>query len=242
MSFYGHKKTYELRYSDCDFQDALKPSQLLALTQESACRSADELRFGYEDLKPLGVAFVIVNTYVKFYKQIRFGDALEIETWPMPPRRVFFEREYRVCANGALAAAVASRWCLVDFKTFSLRTAEVLGKAHDECPYRDEKCVEAVWKVQRAREGKKVFEKRVTPSECDHYFHANNTRYADYFFDCFSMEELRRPVDYFQISYEKQAKADTVLSFYREDTAEGTAIEARDGDEVISRFFVAFQN
>ena len=241
MGFYAHKKKYELRYSDCDFQDRLKPSALVALTQESACRSADELRFGYEDLKPKNVAFVIVGTYCKFYKDISFNDALEIETWPLPPRRVFFERDYCVRANGETVAAIASRWCLVDFATFSLRTADVLGEAHDTCPYRDEKCVEAVWKVPKAREGKKIGARTVMLSECDHYYHANNTRYADYFFDCFTQDELSRSVDYFQISYEKQAKAGAVLEFYREDTQEGAAIEARCGEEVMSRFFVAFR-
>lgn len=241
MSVYGHKKDYELRYSDCDFLDRLRPSALLALTQESACRSADELHFGYEDLKPLSVAFVIVNTYCKFTRDIVFGDAVRIETWPLPPRRVFFERDYRVTVNQEEVAAVASRWCLVDFESFSLRTPEVLGHAHEVCPYRDEKCVEAVWKVPKVKGGTKVCERVVMLSECDHYYHANNTRYADYFFDCFTLEEQRRSVDYFQISYEKQAKAGSVLSFYREDTQEGTALEARCGQELIARFFVAFK-
>ena len=52
MSQYAHFKTYELRYSDFDYKDELRPSSLLGVVQESACLSADELGFGYADLKP----------------------------------------------------------------------------------------------------------------------------------------------------------------------------------------------
>lgn len=241
MGVYAHIQEYKLRYSDCDFADKLKPSALLSLTQESACMSADELGFGYADLMPKNLAFIIVNTFCKFYKFISLGDILQIETWPLPPRRYFMERHYKATVKGEVVAAVASRWCLVDFSTFALRLPDILGEAHEKCPYRDEKCIETDWKVPKVKNGCKVFERRVVTSECDHYFHANNTRYADYFFDCFSEEELLRPVDAFHISYVKQAKAGSLLEFFREDTEEGSILEARCADEIVSRFFIVWK-
>ena len=53
----------EIRYSDVDFKDELSASALLAFAQDAAGTSADELGFGYGDLKPLGYGFLIVNTY-----------------------------------------------------------------------------------------------------------------------------------------------------------------------------------
>lgn len=241
MSVYARIDEYKLRYSDCDFADRIKPSALLALTQESACMSADELGFGYADLKPKNVAFIIVNTYCEFYKNISLGDVLTVETWPLPPRRFFMERHYKVTSNGECVAAVASRWCLVDFSTFALRLPEALGEAHERCPYRDEKCVSFDWKMPKVKNGYKVFDRRVVPSDCDHYLHANNTRYADYFFDCFSSDELMRPVAYFHIAYSKQAKEGSTLEFYREDMQNGCLVEARCEGEVISRFALGFR-
>ena len=59
----------------------------------------------------------------------------------------------------------------------------------------------------RVREGREVSRMTVANSHCDHYFHANNARYADFFFDCFSMDELSsRLVTAFQIVYVRQAK------------------------------------
>lgn len=240
MEKYAHFDDYVLRYSDCDFADKIKPSALLTFTQESACLSADELGFGYNDIMPNNLAFITVATHCKFLKPVVYGDKLKIETWPQPPRRFFMERSYRVSANDELAALVASRWCLVDFKTFSLQLPEKLGRAHEKCPYRDEKSLETDFKIPKVHNGVKVKEREAVLSDCDHYFHVNNTRYLDYFFDCFTQEELSRPVDEFRISYLKQTKAGSILEFFREDTAEGSLLEARCGGEAVSRFVVTF--
>ena len=242
MEKYAHKREYVLRYSDFDFLDVLKPSALLALTQESACLSADELGFGYEDLKPKKLAFIIVGTHCKFLRPIVLGDRLEVETWPLSPRRFFMERGYLARANGELVAQISSRWCLVDFETFSLQLPDKLGEAHEKCPYRDEKSLDTDFKIPKIHEGVKVKEREAMLGECDHYYHVNNTRYADYFFDCLSQEELSRPVESFRISYLKQTKAGSILSFYREDTAAEIVLDARLGEETVSRFVVTFAN
>ena len=243
MGAYRHKKEYELRYSDLDFEDKLKPSSLLALTQEAACLSADELGFGYEALKPLGLAFIIVNTYCELVEPVEIGEILTVETWPLPPRHVIFERDYRVTGKRGVIANIASRWCLVDLKEFSLRTPEQLGEVHARCPYRDEKTVEVPsWKIPKLGDrGNEVFRMRVGSSRCDHYFHANNTYYADFFMDCFTMDELsKRKMKSFQIAYVKQAKAGSELTFFRMDEADATVLEARLGGELIAQFRAVF--
>ena len=83
---------------------------------------------------------------------------------------------------------------------------------------------------------------RVKPSHCDHYMHANNTRYADFFFDCFSMEELSaRRVSSFQIVYSKQAREGKELALFREDLENCTVLELRSEGELLSQMRVVFQ-
>ena len=78
-------------------------------------------------------------------------------------------------------------------------------------------------------------------SHYDHFRHVNNTKYADFFMDCFTEEELEnKTVKSFRISYVKQVKANEELTFYRSDTEEGTALEARINGEPTTRFFVVF--
>lgn len=244
MSVYCHKTDYKLRNSDFDFKDELKPSALLALTQESACLSGDELGFGYYDLQPKNFGFIIVNTYCEIDRPVSLGESLTVETWPLPPRHVIFERGYRVKSAGATVARLASRWCLVDLKDFSLLTPDKLGEVHTNCPYNPEKSVEVpCWKIPKLIDrGEAAYALTVKNSVCDHYFHANNTRYADFFFDCFTMDELKdKKLLSFQIAYGKQAKENAEVRFYRRDGEEGvTRLEAYCGEELLSQCSVRF--
>ncbi len=240
---YCNRRTYPLRYSDFDFKDELKPSALLALVQESACASADELGFGYDALKPLGYGFITVHTYCECVLPLRLGDAATVETWPLPPRHVLFERDYRVLnGRGETAANLASRWCLVDLNTFTVLPPTALGRAHAECPYRAEKTVEPPsWRIARLKDGaREVYRMRVAGSCCDHYLHANNARYADFFFDCFSMDELSRTVKSFQIDYGRQAKEGSELFLFRADFGAESVCEVRSEGELIAQFRVKF--
>lgn len=237
MGKYANIRQYELRYSDFDFKDELKPSSFLALIQESACASADELGFGYSDLKPLHYGFIVVNTYCAFRRPVVLGDKLTVETWPLPPRHVIFERDYRVTCGTEEVAAAASRWCLVDLGDFSLLPPERLGETHARCPYRAETIVAPPrWKIPPSN-GEEALRITVKNSHCDHYFHANNARYADFFLDCFTIGELtRKRLTAFQISYLKQAKENAELVFFREDAEDGVLLEARSEGEPVSRF------
>ena len=62
MSAYCYRQRFPLRYTDFDFKDELSLSSLLAIIQESATGSADELGFGYEDLKPHNFGFLVVRS------------------------------------------------------------------------------------------------------------------------------------------------------------------------------------
>ncbi len=237
---YAYTKTYDLRYSDFDFKDELAPVALLQLLQEAACRSADELGFGYDDLRPRGLGFIIVNSYVEFARPIVLGDNITVETWPLPPRHVVFDRAYRVTVKGEEVAAAISRWCLVDLKTFTMLTPEHLNEAHELCPYRAEFTAKLPpSKIPHAT--REVCRMRVGVSRCDHYLHANNTRYAEFFADCFTMEELAaRKIRAFQIVYSKQAKEGEELVLYRDDLQDCTVCEARVRGEVTTQFRVWF--
>lgn len=244
MKPYCNTTTYALRYSDLDFKDELTFTALLSIVQEAACMSADELGFGYEALKPKNYGFIIVNTYCEFIRPIRLGDVVTVETWPLPPRHVIFERDYRVSGKtGEVLAALASRWCLVDLENFSLLTADKMGEVHENCPYRDEKTVEVPrWKIEKLGEnGREVYRTTVRASHCDHYLHANNARYADFFMDCFTMDELAaRPVKSFQIAYAKQAKEGKELILRRGDFGAYSVCEAWSDGELLTQFRIDF--
>ena len=243
MKEYALTKKYPLRYSDFDFKDELKISALLAFAQEAAGDSADELGFGYKDLKPKKLAFIIVNTYCELLRPVRLGSALTVTTWPLPPRHVIFERQYLAEDKEGVCARLSSRWCLIDLENFSLLPPERLGQAHEACPYNPNKIVEAVWKIPKlGDDAREVYRMSVRNGHCDHYMHANNTRYADFFLDCFTADELScRMVKCFQVAYGKQAKEGNELVLYRCDYGEFSICEARCKNETVAHFKIVFE-
>ena len=242
MGGYSFRKTFEVNYADCDEYDHLKPSALLVYAQEVAGLSADELGFGYKDTIPYHQGFVIVTTCCEIVRSAHPGEKLTVESWPLPPRHSVFERVYAVKdERGGRVASVSSRWCLVDFESQKILPPEVL-KAHATCPYRAEQVMTPVWTVPKLKdEGEEKYSLVARSSHLDHFHHVNNTKYADFFMDCFSNAELKnKRVKAFRISYAKQVKAGEEMTFFRKDTEEGTALEARVNGEATTRFFVTF--
>lgn len=240
---YCNTKTYPLRYSDFDFKDELNLSALLALVQESACLSANELGFGYDDLRPKNFGFITVNTYCKLLRPIRLGESVTVETWPLPPRMLFFERHYRVKSGEETVALLASRWCLVDLNTFTMLRPEALKETHENCPYRAERVIDVPnWHIPHA-DGEEAYRMRVNVSHCDHYLHANNTRYLDFFIDAFSMDELaKKQITAFQITYSKQAKPGRELVVLRKDFEGYSLLEALADEYRIAQCRLEFED
>ena len=83
---------------------------------------------------------------------------------------------------------------------------------------------EVVWKIPsfQPEEGELCYAMTVASSDYDHNMHVNNTRYADYCMNCFTIAELTsKRIKKFSISYIKQCKEKDELRFYRKPTEDG---------------------
>ena len=226
MKPYEHIKEFQIKYCDADFKDEMKTSVALSLMEEVACSSADELGFGYAFVKPKGYAFMVTNICMEFYRPVLLGDTVTLKTWPTPPSYVVFGREYQMLSkSGELLVNASSRWCLVDIKTGKLLQSKVIDN-QDYSTYNTSKALENVkWKIPafQTEDAELKFTLTIANSEYDHNMHVNNTRYADYCFNCFSIEELKnRKLKKFSISYVKQCHEGDVLKFYRKIEEDGS--------------------
>lgn len=230
---YRNIKEYELRYTDVDAYDNLKLSALLSLLEESACLSADELGFGYDNIAPKNIGFIIANWYVKLNKRIKLGDKITVHTWPVRPKHLIFLRDFELFIDGEKVGVATARWCMIDTVSFALKP---ISELFDESRINSFNTARSTdfnkWKIQNIVNGKKIYSKLVTFSDYDHYFHVNNTKYADFLLDVFSVEELYgKVIDWVQISYVKQCKAGETIDFYLERDGEFEVIEGRvDGE------------
>ena len=247
MKPYEHKKEFIIKYCDADFKDEIKASVILALLEEVACSSADELGFGYEFVKPRGYAFMVTNIHMEVKRLAKLGERVLVKTWPTPPTRVIFGREYQMYSDsGELLLNASSRWCLVDIKENKLLQSKYIDN-QDYSTYNTQKLFEAVsWKIPAFEEdeGELCYTMTVANSEYDHNMHVNNTCYADFCFNCFKIEELAtRKVEKFSISYVKQCKEGDVLRFYRKEIGtEEYCVQGVNGNgEIVVQARILFQ-
>lgn len=226
MKPYEHTRIFKIKYCDADFKDELKTSVALSYMEEVACSSADELGFGYAFVKPKGYAFMVTNICCEFFRPVMLGEDLTVKTWPTPPTRVVFGREYRFLSqSGEILMNATSRWCLVDLASGKLVQSKVIDN-QDYSTYNTTKLIEGVkWKIPAfdPKEGELKFSLTIANSEYDHNMHVNNTRYADYCLNCFSVAELaERSLKKFSVSYVKQCREGETLCFYRKKQEDGS--------------------
>ena len=227
MEKFIHEKTFDVRYRDVDFQDELKPSAAFSFMEEIASYSAEQIGWGVSFLKPRNYAFILSGVVCEFVQPILRGERVTVRTWPLPPAYAAFGREYQILQGGAVVVNASSRWCLMDFSSGKLLTAKVLGET-DAAAYETGRALENVrWKIPAfpLQEGELRFCVTVANTDYDHNLHVNNTRYVDYFFNCFSLQELSvRRIKKVSVSYQRQCYEGDGLSFYRKQTAENVFV------------------
>lgn len=228
MEQYIHRKQFDIRYCDVDFKDELKPSSVLAFLEDAASSSADELGFGYRFLIPNALAFMVTNVCCEFVRPISLWDNIHVATWPLPPTFVVFGREYQIFAGEELLMSASSRWCLIDRKTGKIAQSKRIEN-QDYSTYNTSRALNVErWKLPifDSNDGELRFSITIANSEYDHNMHVNNTRYADYCFNCFTIEELKaKRLKSFAISYVRQCFEGDVLRFYRFKAGEKVAVQ-----------------
>ena len=221
---YCHTKNYEIRYSDVDFEDNIKLSSLLGIMQESACLSAEELGFGYSTLQSKNYGFILVNWYVEMLRPVVLGEVITVKTWPIKPKKLIVFRDFEFYVGDEKVGVASSRWCLVDLKTFTMIPASLA--CSESIVYNENRSIEgANFKISDLAAGEISYEKIISYSDCDHYNHANNTKYGDLLIDALTLQELSgKWISAFKITYTKQCKYGEKLSVSKVWQSDGSCI------------------
>ena len=226
MKLYEHIEKFKVKCNEADFKDELKVSAALSYFEEVASSSASELGFGYEYLKPKGYTFMVSGISCEFLRPVKCGEILTVKTWPHPPPYAVFGREYQVLSEKSeLLLNATSRWCLIDLSTGKLLSSKVI-EGQDYTTYNTNRALDFnQWKLPKfsIEEGEFKYALKILNSEYDHNLHVNNTRYADYCLNCFSLEELSTMrLKRFSISYHKQCFEGDELRLYRKSIAKNS--------------------
>jgi len=174
--------SYRLRAADFDRWTRLRPSSVLDMFQDIAGRHANALGVGISPLMEKNLVWVIVKMRFRMLKSCRMYDSVRVRTWPLPPERIGYRREYLITDNsGETVAEGSSEWVLMDITN---RKIVAPGNIYPLSDY----CMDTAFPERFPR--LRSFEPNMEPhvfmplwSDFDMNGHVNNTKYANYVFD-----------------------------------------------------------
>lgn len=129
-----YRSTYTIGYSDIDFLKNLKCSKLFEYFQDTASEAADRLGAGVDTLdEKYSVAWVLTRIRVEFTRIPGLNESITVSTWPHPPGKLEFERDFTVTdENGDVIIRAVSAWVIIDVKTRELRRSDYIHMEYPE--------------------------------------------------------------------------------------------------------------
>ncbi len=218
------ERQFNLRASDFDCYVRMTPSAILDLFQEVAGAHAEELGIGFHPLLERKMLWVIVRVKYQVIKQPEIHTCVTVKTWPLPPTRLGFSREYLVTdGNGDTLIKGTSDWVIMHSEERKLvPAADIYPQGYSFC---EDKNFDG--KTARLRDFESNgTEHTVIPAFCDLDMngHVNNIKYANYIMNCLKPDG-DAIIDTFQIDYQHEVKCNTEL----------TLSTHRNGNEILAK-------
>ncbi|WP_439184714.1 acyl-[acyl-carrier-protein] thioesterase [Carboxylicivirga taeanensis] len=128
---------YTITSADTDMFSRLKVSALVNYLIQSAISSAEQLGFGFADLKDEHLFWVLNRLTIEIVRPVMWSEQVEVETWPKNVERIFYIRDFIVRdAQKQVVAKASSAWLAIDLKskrpgTFNKEKMEVFTRLKD---------------------------------------------------------------------------------------------------------------
>lgn len=184
-----YERKYHIDLREIDFTRKLKLSTLFGYFQDIASLAAEELGFGIETLeKKFGVAWVLTRVRVEIIRMPLWDEEITVETWPLDPSKIEFERDYVVKdADGNIIIRAVSKWIIMDIQERKLKRSELIGFHYP--PIQKERALEGpLGKLKNFGTLEPVYNKVIGYSDIDFNGHLNNSKYVDFIMDCFPVD------------------------------------------------------
>lgn len=190
-----YKKKYHIDLRDVDFTKKLKLGNLFSYFEDIASDASENLGFGIKTLeKKFGVAWILTRVRVDIMRAPDWNEEITIESWPLKPSKVEFDRDYLVKDNnGNIIIRAVSKWVIMDIKERKIRRTEVIGIRIPEII--EERAIDCkLGKLKDFGQLETAYNKVIGYSDVDFNGHLNNSKYVDYIMDCFPVEDHKNYV------------------------------------------------
>lgn len=101
---------------ECDRRDELRLVTLFHMFQDIADESTARMGIGYDYLRSIGKAWVIISMNVEIERMPRLAEEIKVVSWPSGEQGIYTEREYEVwSASGKRIIRACSQWIVIDY-------------------------------------------------------------------------------------------------------------------------------
>lgn len=200
------EREYWLRTSDFDRYGRLQPACILDLFQNAAGAHAELLGIGGTTMLEKQLMWVLTKVRYRVVRQVPMFRKVKVQTWPLPPSRIGFQREYciRDEADNILIKG-SSQWVLMHAEKRSFMPVQDVYPM--ELDFHTNQMFDG--KIRRIRDFEPQGEARIVRpgfSDIDINGHVNNTKYANFALDALCPGE-EESIAYLQIDYHRELQA-----------------------------------
>lgn len=220
---------YEPRYGDYKNYELIKPSSILDMVQDISTRASADCGYDINNLRSMGLAWLLQGINVRFEKPIRPDIPIEISTAINPCNGVTSERCCIIMQDGELVAKTVANWFI--FSAERQRPVRIpkemlaLYEVHD---FDDE--FFRYRKLDILSSGDAEYEIRVSNKEIDTNMHMNNQKSAELLMDAL-------PFDFYvgemNIIYKKPAYLGDILEVCKTPIENGWYVHLQTKDKEV---------
>jgi acyl-ACP thioesterase len=212
-----YEKNYQLRVSDFDQNDSLRPSAMLDMFQSVASEHATKLNIGYSDLLQKDSVWVLLRMRYDVIRRVGFGvENVIVKTWPQVAGKVDYDRDYCIeSLDGERLVKASSKWCVINMQTRRIAVGNAIypeGEHYSEVIY-----PEGLKKLPTFElDGASVYEGYAGHSCLDHNGHVNNVKYNDFILDALKLEK-GEIIKVFEINYVNEMQVGNFALYVKKD-------------------------
>lgn len=182
---------------------------LCQLMQESAWNHAEHLELGFSHLSKKNCIWVLCRQLVKMYSYPKWGDMIQVHTWPTAKDKLFCYRDFRISDSaGSVIGEATTSWFVIDLA--SRRPQKTDSYFHVDLPENAQHVFSG--KLQKLHPVSSAANTRlvqVTYGDLDINEHVNNVRYIDWIVNGLPLDHLKtHELKEMEVNYLSEASYD----------------------------------
>ena len=179
---------FKITSAETDMYGNIRLSALSNLLIQSSINSANNLGFGFGNIREQNLFWVFSRLSIEIYHPIKWHDELIVETWPKNLDRILYLRDFIVRnKNGTVLANATSGWLAIDIEKKRPKLIDGLD-ANVFYSLKDKHAIEEPPLKLNTINGGETFTNKSVYSDIDLNKHVTATRYIDWMMDTFSLD------------------------------------------------------